>query len=280
MTPATPRSDRGAAPRQPEKRSRSRPRPANPNRGIAHACPPWKTPCLPHRPGRRPFPRARARCPPGSHAPWGVKDRPRPAISAPAIATRLSIHQPVMHAYHLTRQGDERPDLEFLTVLTERGFIHQCSDPEGLDAGAGRWAHGLCGLRLHGPVAARRASAVDHDAALAAADRRQADRPDGRRHDRVGDPSGRDESRGSSPSIRSKGTRTASRHVLALPPLRRWRRRCAHGRQRRVADEAQLHRVPARCRAAFLGQPHAVLRQRCACASSATRSCRSSNSTT
>ena len=23
---------------------------------------------------------------------------------------------------------------EFLTVLTERGYIHQCSDPEGLDA--------------------------------------------------------------------------------------------------------------------------------------------------
>ena len=72
---------------------------------------------------------------------------------------------------------------DFLHVLEERGFIHQCTDLEALDA-AGRRRHGhrLHRLRRHGALAARRQPDPDHDAALAAADRPPADRADGRRH--------------------------------------------------------------------------------------------------
>ena len=49
--------------------------------------------------------------------------------------------------------------------------------------GAERIAGRLYRLRLHRAVAARRLAAADHDAALAAADRRQAAGADGRRHD-------------------------------------------------------------------------------------------------
>ena len=92
---------------------------------------------------------------------------------------------------------------------------------------------------------------------------RQADRPDGRRHDpRRRSVRPRREPAPAHPRSDRREQGQHPGHVLALHPLRRWRRRCADGRQRRVADEAQLHRVPARCRAPFLGQPHAVLRQR------------------
>ncbi len=40
---------------------------------------------------------------------------------------------------------------DFLNVLDERGFIHQISDPEGLDALAAKeHDHRLCRLRRHG----------------------------------------------------------------------------------------------------------------------------------
>ena len=50
---------------------------------------------------------------------------------------------------------------DFLRVLAERGFIHQCSDPEGLDAAAlaGPVAD-LYRLRLHRPVASMSAPSV------------------------------------------------------------------------------------------------------------------------
>ena len=60
--------------------------------------------------------------------------------------------------------------------------------PSGLRAGGARRAararadHRLYRLRLHGGLAARRLAAADHDAALAAEDRPPADRADGRRH--------------------------------------------------------------------------------------------------
>jgi tyrosyl-tRNA synthetase len=48
---------------------------------------------------------------------------------------------------------------------------------------------------LHGAIAAHRVVAADHDAVLDAADRAPSDRADGRGTTRVGDPSGKDESR-------------------------------------------------------------------------------------
>ena len=38
------------------------------------------------------------------------------------------------------------PKSDFLKVLTERGFIHQTSDFEGVDAAARRAPDHLCGL--------------------------------------------------------------------------------------------------------------------------------------
>ena len=73
---------------------------------------------------------------------------------------------------------------DLLRMLSERGFIHQISDPEGLDELAARRAdHRLYRLRLHGAELPCRQPRVDHDAALAAEDRPPADRADGRRHD-------------------------------------------------------------------------------------------------
>ena len=71
----------------------------------------------------------------------------------------------------------------FSTCLPSRGFIHQVSEPEALDALArAATDHRLYRLRLHRAVAACRHPAADHDAVLAAADRPPADRADGRRH--------------------------------------------------------------------------------------------------
>ena len=81
---------------------------------------------------------------------------------------------------------------DFLNVLNERGFIHQCSDFAGSRRARreGRGG-GLRRLRLHRPVAAHRHLIHHDDAALAAADRRrQADRADGRRHHPGGRPLG------------------------------------------------------------------------------------------
>ena len=79
---------------------------------------------------------------------------------------------------------------------------------------------------------------------------------------RVGDPSGKDESR-------KHPHRRADRRQQGVDQGRSFAKfldfgdgqeRRRHGRQRRLADQAQLHRVPARRRPAFLGQPHADLR--------------------
>ena len=73
---------------------------------------------------------------------------------------------------------------DFLRVLSERGFIHQVSEPE-----PARRAGGLAvritayiGFDCTAAFAACRLTAADHDAALDAADRPPADRADGRRH--------------------------------------------------------------------------------------------------
>ena len=92
----------------------------------------------------------------------------------------------LLHQRHET--GDKSRHMsayksDFLRVLAERGFIHQVSEPEALDALAEFGGHRLYRLRLHRALAAYRLAAADHDAALDAADRPPADRADGRRHD-------------------------------------------------------------------------------------------------
>ena len=83
-----------------------------------------------------------------------------------------------------TRDAMTAPRSEFLQVL-DRARLH----PPGLRCRGHRRggrrgaAHRLCRLRLHRPLAPYRPPAHDHDAALAAGDRRRpADRAHGRRH--------------------------------------------------------------------------------------------------
>ena len=76
---------------------------------------------------------------------------------------------------------------------------------------------------------------------------------------RVGDPSGKDEARKLLSDRADRGQQGGHPQGLRqVPRLRRRRDRRDHDRQRRMADEAQLHRLPARRRPALLGQPHAV----------------------
>ena len=148
---------------------------------------------------------------------------------------------------------------DFLRVLSERGYIHQISDVAGLDQLAAKQARGrLCGLRLHRAVAAHRAPDLDHDAALAAADRQQADRADGRRHD-ARRRSVRARRDAQDPHLRADRRQQGvdQGHVLEVHHLRRGQERRRHGGQCRMADQAQLHRDAARRRPAFLDQPHA-----------------------
>ena len=76
---------------------------------------------------------------------------------------------------------------------------------------------------------------------------------------RVGDPSGKDETRAHPPDRGDRGQQGGHqarlRHVSDV--RRRRRRDAADGRQRRMAGAAQLHRVSARRRPPLLGQPHA-----------------------
>ena len=175
------------------------------------------------------------------------------------------------------------PKSDFLRIMLERGYVHQCSDFAGLDEKA-------AARRARRPISAstaprRRcmsAAGADHDAALAAADRRQAGRADGRRHHegRRSVRQGRERA-SCSRSSRSRPTRPASSTVFSrFLSFGDGHDRRDHARQRRVAGEAQLHRLPARRRPAFLGQPHAVDGFGEACGWSASRSSRSSNSTT
>ena len=157
------------------------------------------------------------------------------------------------------------PRSEFLSVLTERGFIHQTSDPEGIDeaAAAGRLT-GYVGYDCTGP-----SLHIGHLLTIMMLhwlQRTGAGKPIalmGGGTTRVGDPSGKDESRKMLTVEDIEANKDSIRTFFlaaSSPSARRARRH--HGRQCRVADGAQLHRVPARRRPPFLGQPHAVLRQR------------------
>ena len=75
---------------------------------------------------------------------------------------------------------------------------------------------------------------------------------------RVGDPSGRDETRKILTYEQIDANKESIKGTFAkFMQLRRGQDRRRDGRQRRVADQAQLHRDAARRRPAFLDQPHA-----------------------
>ncbi len=169
--------------------------------------------------------------------------------------------------------NDERltmsePTSDFLREFIARGYFHQCTDLEALDALArkGRIV-GYIGfdataeflhvgnlvqimllrrLQQHGP---------------------SADRAHGRRHhqDR------RSLGQGREPQAAERGGYRLQhrRHppdLHAIPQLRRRPERCRHGQQRRLARRPRLYPLPARLRPPLLGQPHARLRQRQAAA--------------
>ena len=74
---------------------------------------------------------------------------------------------------------------------------------------------------------------------------------------RVGDPSGKDETRRILTIEDIEANKESLKAVFARFLDYERTARGGHGRQRRVARAAQLHRLPARRRPAFLGQPHA-----------------------
>ena len=97
---------------------------------------------------------------------------------------------------------------------------------------------------------------------------------------RIGDPSGKDDSR------QLLDERDRPQHgrdppgLRQIPAIRRRPDRRGHGQQRRLARRIALHPVAARCRPAFLGQPHADPRQRPAAARTRPAAVAFSNSTT
>ncbi len=113
---------------------------------------------------------------------------------------------------------------DFLRVLSERGFIHQVSEPDALDAlAASQRVTAYIGFDCTAAVPACRLAAADHDAALDAADRPPADRADGRRHH----PRRRSVRQGREPPDphRRHDQREPARHprhLLEIPDLRRW----------------------------------------------------------
>ena len=89
---------------------------------------------------------------------------------------------------------------------------------------------------------------------------------------RVGDPSGKDETRKILSIEDIERNKDGIKQVFSpLPALRRGQGRRHHARQCRVADQTELDRDAARYRPAFFGQPHAGDGFGASCASSATR---------
>ena len=156
---------------------------------------------------------------------------------------------------------DFTPRSEFLRVLRERGFIHQCSDYAGLDEKARSGALvAYIGFDCTAPSL--------HVGSLVQIMmlhwlQKTGGKPIalmGGGTTMVGDPSGKDETPQAAHRRADRApTRPASARCSSqLHELRRRQDRRRHARQRGMADQAQLHRVPARRRPAFLGQPHAV----------------------
>ena len=76
------------------------------------------------------------------------------------------------------------PKSDFMTVMIERGFLADCTDYQGLDEALNKGVTpAYIGFDATAKITARWQPDPDHDAALAAKNRSQADHSDGRRHD-------------------------------------------------------------------------------------------------
>ena len=136
--------------------------------------------------GRRSRRRSRAarhRCRPSrcrSSARWRDQVRKgRPVFQSPS---QDLIHHPAPRANTVLPMSQFKSD--FLRVLSERGFIHQVSEPDAARRAGARPSAitAYIGFDCTAASPACRLAAADHDAALDAADRPPADRADGRRH--------------------------------------------------------------------------------------------------
>ncbi len=150
---------------------------------------------------------------------------------------------------------------DLLHTLSERGYIHQISDPEGLDAAA-----------VKGPISGY----IGFDATATSLHagsliqimmlhwmQQTGHKPIalmGGGTSMVGDPSFKDEARKlltiEDIDRNLAGIKRVFANYLDFGGAGLDDEQC------RLAAAAELSRIPARCRPAFLGQPHAVLRQR------------------
>ena len=247
-----------------------------------------RPPRAPASPGQRPSAAAQQRPVLGAHRRAKALG-PKPAIVSPSVsstaASTPSIEVPdispsarivrpsVLPASAIERRAFRAKGPRPMTYRPKSDFLDghgRARLPAGLHRPRGprraadrRRRPRLHRLRRHRAVAARRAPAQHHDAALAAEDRPQADHADGRRHHqgrRPVVPLRR------APAADARADRRQHRdhprRLRQVPRLRRRADRRAHARQRRVARRAQLPRLPARHRPALLGQPDALLRER------------------
>jgi len=181
------------------------------------------------------------------------------------------------HPTNAPMSDDFAPKSEFLATLIARGFVHQCTDFAALDAEAAREAFGLYRLRLHRAVVhigsllpIMLLACCNGPAAAAAAGRAGTTR--------VGDPSGKDESRKlltiEQIDANKASIRTVFEKFSAFGDAAG--ERCCS--TRRLAGGPELHRVSTDVGRHFFGQPHADNGQRKARWSAST-SCPSSSST-
>ena len=178
------------------------------------------------------------------------------------------------------------PRSAFLATALARGYVHQCTDLEALDA---RLAEG----RLAAYVGYDCTADSLHVGSLLSIMLLRLFQKSGHRPivlmgggtTRIGDPSFRDAARPLLDDAEIARNMAGDRQDLRqIHQLRRRPERRGDGQQRRLARRVALHPAVARCRPAFLGQPHADPGQRApaprarpaalAFSNSTTRSCR------
>ena len=148
---------------------------------------------------------------------------------------------------------------DFLNVLQDRGFIHQISDPDSLDALAAKGElTAYIGFDCTAP--SLHVGSMVQIMCLYWL-QQTGNKPIalmGGGTTRVGDPSGKDETRKILSIEDIEQNKDGIKQVFSqVPALRRRQARRRHARQRGMADQAELDRDAARYRPAFLGQPHA-----------------------
>jgi hypothetical protein len=145
-----------------------------------------------------------------------------------------------------TDMSQYKSDL-LLRLLDERGYIHQLTDAEGLDALAAKQVvPGYIGFDATAPslhvgslvqiMMLRRLQQTGHKPVVLM----------GGGTTRIGDPTGRDESRKMLSDETIEANIASIRTIFcALSEVRRWPDRCGHGQQPRLAGQAGLYRNAA-----------------------------------